>query len=543
MELNWITPEHITYIWLTIAFICGFIVKQAGLPPLTGFLGAGFLLNALGLTEGTIALDRIADIGILIMLFTIGLKLKLKSLLKPEIWAGTTLHTVITTMVTGGIIFLLSSAGLSLISSLTFTQSILTGFALSFSSTVFAVKILEEKGTMTSDYGKTAIGILVMQDIFAVLFLTFSKGTYPDIWAVGLPAFLIVFKFILYILIKRTGHGELFTLFGIFAFLTVAILFEHMGLKADLGALVAGILLSDHQRSDELSKNLLRFKDLFLVAFFFQIGLTGAPGVKELLAALMLCLFIPFKGWLFLHIFNRFKLNTRKALFSTVTLANFSEFGLIVTSLAYREGMLPGEWLVISALALSISFIFASPLNSRAEALYNRLPEYMKREELAENREAVELSQYLSEHMENKRYKAVIAGMGRVGSVIYERMKENFGKDEIFAMDFDEDTVKLHGLRKNIIMGDISDRKFLQALIKYADPEMMILAIPINDTLLQAVSWLKEEGYRGKICTMAKYDDEVATLRKAGADIVFNLYNEAATGFANHICQSLCSLK
>ena len=136
-------------LWIAIAFVLGFAVKQVGLPPLVGFLAAGFVLNAFGI-EGGETLDQIADFGVLLLLFSIGLKLRIESLFRPEIWAGATLHMLFTVVIFGGGLFALSFTGLTYITDLGLYESLLVAFALSFSSTVFAVKILEEKGAMSA---------------------------------------------------------------------------------------------------------------------------------------------------------------------------------------------------------------------------------------------------------------------------------------------------------------------------------------------------------------------------------------------------------
>ena len=172
-------------VWITIAFFCGFLVRQIGLPPLVGFLAAGFVLKAMGAEAGE-ALQIISDLGVTLLLFSIGLKLRIKSLLKPEVWAGASLHMLVTVLLFGAAIYGLSLAGLSLFTGLDFKLALLIAFALSFSSTVFAVKILEEKGEMASLHGRVSIGILIMQDILAVLFLTFSTGKIPSLWTIAL---------------------------------------------------------------------------------------------------------------------------------------------------------------------------------------------------------------------------------------------------------------------------------------------------------------------------------------------------------------------
>ena len=96
--------------FLAIAFVLGFVARQVGLPPLVGFLAAGFALKALGFQSGPL-LAQIADLGVILLLFSIGLKLKISTLLKPEVWAGASLHMAATVVGFGLLIFALSAAG------------------------------------------------------------------------------------------------------------------------------------------------------------------------------------------------------------------------------------------------------------------------------------------------------------------------------------------------------------------------------------------------------------------------------------------------
>ena len=150
-------------LWILVAFILGFAVYRVGLPPLVGYLIAGFVLQAFGI-EGGETLDRIADLGIMLLLFTIGLKLKIRSLLRPEIWAGASIHMLITVIFFSVGIFAVSLTGVSAFSALDFKLSLLLAFALSFSSTVFAVKVLEDKAEMSSLHGRVSIGVLIISE-------------------------------------------------------------------------------------------------------------------------------------------------------------------------------------------------------------------------------------------------------------------------------------------------------------------------------------------------------------------------------------------
>ena len=167
---------------IALAFAAGFAVQLVKLPPLIGFLAAGFALNALGY-ERTAALDTIANLGVTLLLFTIGLKLDIKTLLKTEVWASASLHIVGSTLLLASVLFIFKLLGLAMATELGWTAMVLLGFALSFSSTVFAVKVLEDRSELGSLYGRIAIGILVMQDVFAVIFLSASSGQLPSPWA------------------------------------------------------------------------------------------------------------------------------------------------------------------------------------------------------------------------------------------------------------------------------------------------------------------------------------------------------------------------
>ena len=215
-------PESIVTVFpfaLAVAFVLGFAARLIGLPPMVGFLVAGFLIHAFGVQSDP-TIQEVADFGVTLLLFTIGLKLKIKGLARPEVWAGASLHILITVAVFGLGLYGLALTGFSIFASLSFETAFMVAFALSFSSTVFAVKVLEDKGEMASLHGRTAIGILIMQDIFAVLFLTISTGKVPSPWAFALLG-LVLLRPALFYLLDKVGHGELLPLFGLFATITL----------------------------------------------------------------------------------------------------------------------------------------------------------------------------------------------------------------------------------------------------------------------------------------------------------------------------------
>ena len=172
-----------------LAFLFGLGARLAGLPPLIGYLIGGFVLFAAGM-EATPTLHQFSEIGVTLLLFSIGLKMRIGSLLMPQVWGVASLHMAMTVLLFAGGILALGAVGLTVFSRLDLPLVFLVAFALSFSSTVFAVKVLEEKGEMNAVYGRIAIGILIMQDIAAVVFLAASTGKVPSLWALLLLAAL-----------------------------------------------------------------------------------------------------------------------------------------------------------------------------------------------------------------------------------------------------------------------------------------------------------------------------------------------------------------
>ncbi|MEE8606973.1 MAG: cation:proton antiporter family protein [candidate division NC10 bacterium] len=518
-------------VWIAVAFILGFAMRQVGLPPLVGFLAAGFVLHAFGVRGGE-AIQEVSDIGVILLLFSIGLKLRIKSLLRPEVWAGTSLHMLITVVCFGLGIYGLSLGGFGVFSGLDLGTSLMLAFALSFSSTVFAVKVLEEKGEMASLHARVAIGILIMQDLIAVLFLTFSTGKLPSPWAFLLVGLLLVRPLIMAV-IDRSGHGELLILLGLLLTMGGAYAFEIVGLKPDLGALVLGVLVGGHPKAGELAKSLLSFKDLFLVGFFLNIGLSGAPSLEALGVAILLAVVVPFKVSLFFLLLTRFTLRARSSLLASLSLANYSEFGLIVGAVGVSSGWIGGEWLVIIAIALSITFVLASPLNTAAHSIYARFAERLK---------PFESKTYHPEELPVEVGEAQIAifGMGRVGTGAYDAMRERYG-DVVLGLDYDAVTVRAQqAAGRNVIQGDATDPGFWErAKGRGKAVRLIMLAMPQHSANMYAAKVLAAENYPGLVAATAQFPDEIEALKKEGVHAAFNFFEGAGAGFAGHVAERL----
>lgn len=525
MEFEWIAIALDDVVWIALAFVFGFLASLVGLPPLVGFLITGFVLGYFGMAGGAV-LNKLADLGITILLFTVGLKLDLRALIRPQVWAVTLVHSTTVTVLVGLLVFWLAVLGLPVFAGLDLGTALLVGFALSFSSTVFAVSSLQASGEMKSLHGSIAVGILIMQDLAAVAFLAASTGKLPTIWA---PALLLLplLRPVLIQLLLRVGHGELMILYGLVLALGGAELFEMAGIKGDLGALVFGVLVASHPRASELAKSMFGFKDLFLVGFFLSIGLVGELTWPALLVGVALVPLVAGKSLLFLLLMTRFRLRARTSLLAALNLNNFSEFGLIVTAIGVSNGWLGPEWLVVVAVALSVSFIVAAPLVAADDWFYGRYralwTRFQREPRLPDD-----------DYLDTQSATIAVFGMGRVGTGAYDTMREKFG-ETVIGVDFSNVAVRQHReAGRNVLHGDPSDADFWEKVDSDHQIELVMLALPNLMANLDALAELRRVDFKGRVTATARYPGEDTELLDHGATAVFNIYQQAGAGFAEY---------
>lgn len=522
-------------ILVSFAFGFGLALTRIGLPPMVGFLLAGFAFNMADLTPPP-GLELVADLGITLLLFSIGLKLDVRGLLKPEIWLSSTAQMVVTTLFFHLVLLLGQHLFPSPLMDMSWQATLVLAFALSFSSTVFAVKVLEDKGDLTAFYGRIAIGILIMQDLFAVLFLSASAGKIPSVWALSV-LFLPLLRPVLYRLMNMAGRGELFILCGLFIALGVgAEGFSLVGLKPDLGALVVGVLIAGHPRASELSKALFGFKELMLVGFFLSIGMEGLPTAGMLTAAVLLCLLLPFKTGIYHFIVSRFGLRARSSLFSALSLTNYSEFGLIVAAIAASQNLLSPDWLLVMAMTVSLSFAISAPLGKNSEWVYRRnMFSWLTRLER-------KFCHPSDAPIDLTSVRAIVFGMGRIGSGAYDELAKTYGRD-ICGVEHAPERVDFNRTQgRNVILGDACDTEFWLKMQRDEKLELIVLAMPNHQGNMYAAKQVRNLGFRCSVAAIARFPEEVEELSAIGVCTALNMYEQAGAGLARSVLDS-CSLQ
>ena len=510
---------------LVCAFVCGLGFRQIGYPPLLGYLITGFVCAGLGVGTAE-QLAPIADLGVTMLLFTIGLKLRVDVLMKRYILVPALVHMVIVIPLTAAVIML---AGM-FFSVLSFDNPAAPwtlALALSFSSTVFAIKIFDERGEGQSFHAAIAIGVLVIQDVLAVAYLVVASGKMPSIWTLAfIPLVLGARLWLPHLkrLMNVVGHGELQLLFGFVAALGAYQLFELLHLKGGLGALVIGAVLAqaDSGRATELYKRLLNLKNLLLVGFFLQIGYAGIPSAEMLLVAVALLIVLSLRPVIYFTLFTFFHLRARTSTLAGIALTTYSEFGLIVAAIAASEGWISNEWLVTLALAIALSFFVATPLNKQVHRWFRSVKDQLLKHEKSR------LPEEHIEKIENAR--VVLLGMGRVGRGAYRHLATEYGNTVVGVEENYERTEQLKAQGFRCVHGDASDRDFWERA-GVIDCEMLLVSLSSHREHLAVVRLARELGFDGTIAVTAGFEDEREELEALGC-VSFNLYADVGRGFA-----------
>jgi len=510
---------------LLVAYGFGMVAAAVRLPPLVGYLAAGFVLHAFDY-ETTELIDTIADTGILLLLFGIGLKLDLPTLVRPEVAGTASLFAVIATIVPASVLLVADRVGLPLADDLTLSSALMIAFGLSFSSTVFAVKAMERTNETESLSGRIAIGVLVIQDVMAVVFIVMLASKWPSPWLIAVVAGILAARPLFGWLLSRTGHGELLVLYGFVLALGVgAELFDAVDLKPDLGALFIGIVLSRHPRAGELANRLLDFKNLFLLGFFLSIGLAGTPSASAWLIGVLLVVLVPTRSGVLFLLFTRFRLRARTALHTSLSLSTFSEFGLIVVAAAVDDGRLDQQWLAVLAVALSGSFVVASATSTARYAVYERWHHRFTR---LERRPHLPDDAVIDVGEAN----VLIFGMGRIGTGAYDELVDQ-GRGPVIGVDRERDKVALHTeAGRNVVLGDALDRDFWERVSVHPDVELVIASMNNHRANILCVQRIRAFLPDAKIAAIATYPDHVRQLHEAGVDVARNLFEEAGQALA-----------
>ncbi|RDI94838.1 potassium transporter KefC [Meiothermus sp. QL-1] len=500
------------WLWVGVAYGLGWLANRVGWPPLVGYLGAGFVLWALGHSSSEF-LGTLADIGVLLLLFTVGLKLRLASLLRREVLGVGGLHLLLFALLAGLLALGVGFSG---------EAAWFLGIGLAFSSTVLAVKLLDDRSELATFHGRIAVGILVLQDLVAVGLMAYAGVKNPTPWALLLLALPLLRPLVVFLL-ERSGHDELLLLYGLGLALGGARLAQALGVSPELGALLMGMTLAAHPKTSELSRTLWGLKEAFLVAFFLKIGLMGLPTADQLLRVLGLLSLLPLKAGLFFFLFIAFGLRARTAFVTSISLASYSEFALIASVEAVEGNLLPASFTQTVSLVVALSLALAAPLNRGVHRLYQRYEPFLLRFERKGHHADDEPTSLGGAEW-------LVVGMGRTGGAAY-KMLEKQGHT-VLGLDADEGKLEAHrAKRRNVRYGDAEDPELWERL-DLTGLKGVLLTLPDLEAKLRAAEGLKRRGFKGIVAATSYHREEDPELRAAGVTLISRPFAEAGERLA-----------
>lgn len=499
-----------------LAFVSGVLAVRLGLPAFLGYLAVGVLLG-LGGFPGDRLLDLFADLGVYLLLFTVGLGLRLERLFRREVLG------------TGALQLLLLPPFLLLLYLLGLAQNplalLVLAVALINPSTVLLARVLQGRGELAALHGQMALGISVFLDVasLALLILVGFQGAGPSGFLVLLFPLL---RPLLVRLFALAQGAELKLLLGVALALLGAEAARLLGAPEALGALFMGLGLARHPGAGEVAERLWALREIFLLGFFVKAGMVVGPdGVFAGLLLLLVLLLKPL--FLFLPLVRQ-GFRARTAFLVGLGLATYSEFALVAAGVLQALGYMTEQGVGAVALAVGGSFLLAAPLLQRAHRLYEAWKPWLARLERPGLHPDEEPQGALGARW-------LVVGMGRTGAAAYRFLVER--GEAVLGLDSDPSKVEYHTAKgRRVLYGDAEDPALWEGL-DLTGVRGVILALPDLEARLRATRALRQRGFRGVVGAVSYAREEDAPLKEAGVDVIFHPLLEAGERLAERVLQ------
>jgi Kef-type K+ transport system membrane component KefB/Trk K+ transport system NAD-binding subunit len=510
---------------LLMAFIVSYIANLFKQPILIGYIIAGILISPFIIRFGvsTGAINDLSKFGIAFLLFIVGLHLNPKNL--KEIGLSSFVMGLLQVVITFGLSFLVAFELLGFGA----IASVYIGIALAFSSTILVMKLISDKQDLESLYARISIGILIVQDIIAagvlmVISSTSSQAGSSDfafinlLMGFGIIVILFLFGyFLLPLFTKRIAKSqELLFLFSICWCFVVASLFNFLGFSIEIGALVAGVVLSMTPYSAEISSRISPLRDFFLIIFFIILGFNadlsnmGSILFNSIILSLVVLIIKP----IILMALSAFFGYTKRTNFLVGTsLAQISEFSLIIMFLGVSLGQITGEVLHTIILTMIFTILISTYMVIYSQKFYELLRGFaglFEKKKIKSSRN--------KENIMGKTYHAMLFGYNRIGFSILNSLKQSNKK--YLVVDFNPDTIsRLSKLGVPALYGDVDDVDFLNEL-NLEKIELAVSTVPECETNTLLIDEIKRVNKDAIIIVRAHTIGEALELYKKGADYV-----------------------
>lgn len=509
---------------LALTTLVTLIIKKLKQPLVVGYIISGIVAGPyfLNVLKAEDELELFSKVGIVFLLFIVGLYLSPKVIQEVgKVSLVTGLGQVFFTSVLG---FLISLAlGIDKLAAL------YVAIALTFSSTIIILKLISDKKDLQKLYAKIAVGFLLVQDIVATIILIFvtmstsggEQGLLVTLaYTLAKAGLILLFlflttRFILPKLVENTAQSaELLFLTALAWGMGLASLFAYLGFSIEIGALIAGVTLSVTPYSIEIASRLKPLRDFFIIIFFILLGSQlQVDNLGNLIfPALVLSLFVLIGNPIIVIILmNYLGFNRKTSYMAGLTVAQISEFSLILGALGLRVGHLTADVLSLITLVGLITIAGSTYLILYSERLYPKLTKFLIILELLKRKTTDPGSV-------GENYDSVIFGFDRVGHLFAGALKKL--ELSFLVVDFNPESrerVDLLGLDSRF--GDAADIEFLTEL-PLQKPKLIISTIPDNATNVLITSHFRERNAKAIIIPLAHTKAEALELYRSGATYV-----------------------
>ncbi|WP_096084661.1 monovalent cation:proton antiporter-2 (CPA2) family protein [Agaribacterium haliotis] len=537
--------EHsvaVPYLFETLAFLLTVVIvvplcKKLRISPIIGFLAVGAITgpHAIALVDDVEAVQHVAELGVIFLLFTIGLELSFERLaaFAKQIFGLGTVHFLLCATVLSFCAWFWDNSA---------EASIILGCCLALSSTAVVMQLLTEKGEIASSHGRSVFSVLLFQDLMVVplLILVTIFGAHSDASigsivvrallkaVVAIAAIIVVGRYLLRYLLRlaaRTRTVEVFMAATLLAVLFTATLTGISGLSMALGAFLAGVLLAETEFKHQIETDIEPFKGLFLGLFFTGVGmnidfLLAVEKSWWVLSAVIGLLWIKAAMGLLAGLIFRMKFSA--SLRTSLLLAEAGEFAFLVigqASLNYDiVDVEVGQFLVVVA---GISMALTPVLAWLSQQLGKQLEKRGK-------------SQSFECHAEDEHDHIIIAGFGRVGHAVANIL--NSQSIPFVALDTDPETVAAHHhyFDEPVYHGDASNKELLKrAGVDRA--RAVVLTMDNARAVLKTLKVIRSEWPDLPVIVRARNDEHSAELFAAGASKVVPELLESSLQIAGHV--------
>jgi K+:H+ antiporter len=509
---------------LTCAVFVVWLFRRLNLPAILAYLVAGMIVgqHGLNIVHDQVDYDHFAELGIVFLLFTLGLEFSL-----PRLLAMRHLVVSVGSLQVGISLLVFVIAGLFF--GLSFSEAFVVGSILALSSTAIVIRQLSETGAMKRKSGQISVAILLFQDVAVVPLLIIIPMLAMDsqttmAWALMLAMvkgvvvvalLLLIGKWLLpkiFNIIAQVRTDELFVLTTLLVTLLAAAFTQWFGLSMALGAFLAGMMLSESEYKHQLEADIRPYRDILLGLFFITVGmkldvslLISSPFS---LLGLMLC-FMLVKIIVIKTLAVKAGEASKDAWASGFMLAQMGEFGFVLIALANQSQILPLDVasMLLGAGVISMAITPFMINNARSWALF------LSQEKSAESLELSQLPE--NKILENH---VVICGFGRVGQTVSRFLKQ----DEIDFVAIDVDPLRTQKAREageKVLFGSSRQTEVLNAA-HLSKAKLVVIAFGNDKQSLEVIQKVRSMNEDVPILVRTRNDDQLDTLQAAGANEV-----------------------